>query len=339
MSGCKDPVSNADNFDKGVMLTNLADNMILPALNDFDTKIDQLEADYIAFAANRDAANLETLRNSWKQAYISWQAIKIFDFGPVRDYGFKGSTGTYPTDTAKIEANIQAGSYNLGSVNNADAIGLPALDFLLYRDNALTYFVGNDPYTTYGLNVVQKVRSELDLVVNGWSSFRTTFVSATGTETTSAFSELVNEFNRDYELAKAAKVGIPIGTQSLGIPLPEYTEARYSGISFELLRASLIALSKTYHGNSFSSNSAGVGFDDYLESLGREELSSIITNNFSGIIAKIDSFSGTLEENITTNPGDLDALYTLLQGQVVYLKTDMTSAFGVLITYQDNDGD
>ena len=47
----------------------------------------------------------------------------------------------------------------------------------------------------------------------------------------------------------------------------------------------------------------------------------------------------SLEENITTHASDLNELYTLLQGQVVYLKTDMTSAFGVLITYQDNDGD
>jgi hypothetical protein len=42
---------------------------------------------------------------------------------------------------------------------------------------------------------------------------------------------------------------------------------------------------------------------------------------------------------MTNNVNDLDELYNLIAGNVVYLKTDMTSAFGVLITYQDSDGD
>ena len=42
---------------------------------------------------------------------------------------------------------------------------------------------------------------------------------------------------------------------------------------------------------------------------------------------------------MASNQSELDELYNLIQQQVVNLKTDMTSAFGVLITYQDNDGD
>jgi len=39
------------------------------------------------------------------------------------------------------------------------------------------------------------------------------------------------------------------------------------------------------------------------------------------------------------NPQSLDNLYVKMQNLVVSIKTDMSSAFGVLITYQDNDGD
>jgi predicted lipoprotein len=177
------------------------------------------------------------------------------------------------------------------------------------------------------------MKTEVTAVKTQWSSYRATFIASTGTETTSSFSELVNEFNRDYELAKNAKVGIPIGKQSLDIPLPEYFEARNSGFSFELLRASIVALRDVYTGGS------GIGFDDYLLHLERSTLNNTITANFGGILAKIDSFSGTMESNLNGNWSELNDLYTLLQGQVVYLKTDMTSAFGVLITYQDNDGD
>ena len=149
----------------------------------------------------------------------------------------------------------------------------------------------------------------------------------------------INEFNRDFELAKTAKVGIPLGKQSLDVPLPEYIEARYSGISLELLEASLIALRKVYNGDSFSGGASGFGLDDYLVHLERSTLDNTIDTSFGQMITKAQSFSDTFEESLTTNMSGLNQLYLLLQSHVVYIKTDMTSAFGVLITYQDNDGD
>lgn len=185
----------------------------------------------------------------------------------------------------------------------------------------------------------KKLKSETTQVTNAWGTYAPTFKESTGTETTSGFSELVNEFNRDYELAKTAKLGIPIGKQSLGIQMPEYLEARNSAISLDLLRQSVLALQQYYNGNALTGGNNGVGFDDYLIHLERSELNETINANFNGILAKIDSFTGSMEEEMAANPQGLDELYTLIQGQVISLKTDMTSAFGVLITYQDNDGD
>lgn len=325
-------------FDKGAMLTNFADNIIIPSYNLFYDAIVQLESDYLVFQSNRSGANLETVRTSWKNAYLNWQKVKVFNIGPAMTIGFKGAIGTFPTDTAKVDANIAAGSYNLSSVGNTDAIGLPCLDYLLYQYDALNDFINNEAYMTYGLDIIQKMKSESLTVKNGWSTYRSTFIASTGNETTSAFSQLVNEFNMDYEETKNAKVGIPIGKQSLGIQLPEYIEARYSGYSIPLLRQNVSSLQSLFHGNSLS-GSSGSGFDDYLVALEKSSLSSTISTNFSNILAKIDTFTGTLEQEMDTNTSGLEELYQLLAGQVVYLKTDMTSAFGILITYQDNDGD
>lgn len=335
LGGCKKDkdAENVNDFDKAALLQNIADNIIVPALNDFSTKINALEASYSVFQTNRTALNLEDVRTKWKEAYLSWQAVKMFDFGPIRDNGFKAATGTYPTDTVKIANNITNGGYSLATAANVDAIGLPCLDYFLYRADALSYFIGNDAYATYAHDVIQKLKSETAIIVSAWSSYKSTFVSSTGTESTSAFSLLVNEFCRDYELAKNSKLGIPIGKQSLGIQLPEYIEARRSGFSFEIQKASVTSLATVYSGAN------GVGFDDYLVSLERSSLASSISARFSNIISKINSFSGTLEEEMTNNVSELDNLYTLYFGQVVSIKTDMSSAFGVLITYQDNDGD
>ena len=331
---CK-PKQPADTipFDKGALLTNFSNNLISPALENYAVAVTQLEVDFQAFAANRTEVNLTIVRESWKDAYLKWQHVKPFDFGPIRDYGLKAATNTYPADTVKIQNNISTGGYTLASASNIDAIGFAGLDFLLFRTTALNAFVTSETTTTYALELIQKMKTEAIVVKNAWAGYKAQFVASTGTETTSAFSQLINEFNRDYELAKNAKLGIPMGKQSLGVALPEYIEAKWRGFSFELLRESVVSLRKIYLGAN------GVGFDDYLKHLEKADLHNAIDTKFGAILSQIDIFSVSLEQAITSNTAELETLYLLMSEQVVKLKTDMTSSFGVLITYQDNDGD
>ena len=111
-SSCKKP-HEVTPFDKESLLLNFSDNLIQPALASFQSSINQLNADYLSFQANPTSQNLETVRASWKNAYLEWQTVKCFDFGPMKTAGFKAATGTYPSDTTKIEANIAAGTYTL----------------------------------------------------------------------------------------------------------------------------------------------------------------------------------------------------------------------------------
>lgn len=341
---CKDKVGDEDDktpFNKGEMLENVSANIILPSLNQFDAEISDLQSSFATFKNDPTTANLHEVKTHWKASCLTWQTLKIFDFGPIRNIGFKSATGTYPVDPSKIQSNITSGSYNLASASNLDAVGLNALDYLLFNDEALSEFQTNPAYANYTEEVIQKLSSETQTVVNGWSTYRGTFNESTGTSSTSAFSEFVNEFNRDYELAKTAKIGIPIGKANLGLTNPEYVEARYSGISFELLIESIQALKATYNGVSFSNDTDGLGFSDYLVQLEKTNLDDIINDKFDLILVNAEGFSVTLEEAINdpSMVNQLDELYLHLQQQVVNIKTDMTAAFGVLITYQDNDGD
>jgi predicted lipoprotein len=334
----EEPDATAD-FDKKTLLANLSDNIILPSINQFKTDLIGLSSKVSQLDENTSQQDLEEIRLAWKSAYLTWQTVKIFDFGPIRMNAFKSATGTYPVDTSDINNNIASGSYELGTAGNTDAIGLPALDFLLYKNGALEQIQSNGDYRTYIRDVVNKMNNETDIVLSGWDSYTNEFKESTGTSSTSGFSIFINEFNRDYELAKNAKVGIPLGKQSLGIQQPEFIEARYSGISFELLEESIVALQKVYNGDSFENNESGVGCDDYLIHLDRSALDNKIDDTFSDIKNKVAAFNESFESAIFNNADDCDELYLMLQQHTVNIKTDMTSAFGVLITYQDNDGD
>jgi predicted lipoprotein len=328
----------AEPFQKATILSNVGTNLILPGYNSLSAALVNLESSYIQFSSSLSIEDFEQVKLNWKTAYSDFQKVKTYAFGPAKDQGLASALGTFPTDTSKVENNIASGSYNLYTSSNLDAIGFSALDFLFYRNEALSYFNTNAAYRNYALDVIQKMKIEVSTVVKGWnSSYLTSFKASTGTESTSAFSVLINEYTKDYEICKNTKLGVPIGKQSLGLQRPEYIEARYSGISLELLEANVNALQLVFLGNTL--NSSGISFDDYLLYLNKETLSNTIHTQFTEILKSIRALEGTLEVNMLENTETLDNLYTKIQNLVVSIKTDMPSAFGVLITYQDNDGD
>lgn len=329
---------NKDEFDKAALLQNFADNIIQPRYADFKTKIDSLEILFIAFQSNPTEAKFEDLKAQWKACYLSFQRVKTFDFGPAMNTGFKGAIGTFPTDTTQISSNIAAGTYNLATATNADAVGLAALDFLFYQTDAYLKITTSQFYSQYCLDVIQKMKAETDAVVNAWNTFKSTFIASTGNESTSMFSMLVNDFCQDWEEAKAAKLGIPLGKYSLGIQRPEYIEARYSGYSLLILKASLSSIAEIYSGIG-TNGQDGIGFDDYLIALDKSTLNNTIKTKFQTIDGLFSPFNSTLEIELTQNQTALENLFNAISEQVIFIKTDMTASFGILITYQDNDGD
>jgi predicted lipoprotein len=70
-----------------------------------------------------------------------------------------------------------------------------------------------------------------------------------------------------------------------------------------------------------------------------QQLSTVIDNQFLTIFEELNNINGPLSEEIINNKSQITQTYQELQQLVPYMKVDMTSALGVLITYQDNDGD
>lgn len=328
------------NFEKSTLLTNVGTNIILPGYELLYSKIETFETSYSLFIQDKTINNLSDARSAWKEAYLQWNKMMIYEFGPAMDYGLRAALGTFPTDTTKVLNNITNGGYVLGSVGNVDAVGFSVFDFLLFRFDALNYFQNNGTsYSNYGTEIIQKMKNEVSSVLSNWNStYLNTFKTSTGTESTSSFSLFVNEFNRSYEISKWTKIGIPIGKQSLGIARPEYIEARNSAYSIDLLLQNMKAMKQIFNGDTDNS-SGGVGFDDYLNALDKATLTTSINSQFSSIISDIEAISATFEVTMNSSPQTLDALYTKVHNLTIAIKTDMAAAFGVMITYQDNDGD
>ena len=327
-----------EEFKKETILINLADNYIAPGYNRLQLDVNAFNSSWLAFSTDPSASNFADLKTKWAAASMTFQALKFVEAGPAMDISFSAALGTFPADTTQIENNIAAGTYDLSTMANIDAVGFDAFDFLFYGEDAYNKLVISAARRQYVQDIITKMKTETDLVANGWSGYRSAFIAGTGTETTSSFSVLVNAFCKDFEIAKAAKVGIPIGTATLGVSLPEYFEARRSGLGKELLKANIKGLYRFYLGSSFQ-GSAGTGFDDYLIELERTELATTIDERFAHLSAEPLSWAGSVEETYNSSPSTLTSYYQYMHGTVPFIKVDMASAFGVLITYQDNDGD
>ena len=141
------------------------------------------------------------------------------------------------------------------------------------------------------------------------------------------------------------KVGLPLCvfngfTQQ---ELPHLVECYFSGKSLQNLNRSVNSINKFLIGAGYSSSDNGLGLDDYMNFVNAEsssdQLSNVIDNQFTNILEKVNNLPGTLENDIINNKPMVQETYQELQKLVPLIKVDMTSALGVLITYQDNDGD
>lgn len=326
----------ATDMDQAAFLANLSDQIIVPNYTEFKLSVNELKLAIDSFVLLRNQTNLDLVQLKLKQAYIVWQKVSFLEFGPAAQIALRGNANVYPADVTKVESNINNGNANLDALGNSAAKGFPTLDYLLNHtsDSAILQEFTDSKRGDY-LNLVSNdLNSKTNLVIADWASYQNTFKTSLGTNIGSSTGMLINALNQHLErYFRDGKIGIPIGVRSSGIALPDNSEAYYGAYSFELIQANFTALKNIYHGSS------GLGLDDYLVSAGAADLNDIINTQITIIESKINQFSGTMPDAIQNNLSELNSTYSEIQKLIVFWKVDMPSRLGVLITYQDNDGD
>jgi len=334
-----------DNFDREAVLINVADNIIIPSLVNLSQKLVSLKADKDAFIATPDQTNLDALRGSWLSAYKAWQYVEMFNIGKAEEILYSFQMNIYPVSVTDVEANIDSGSYDLTHVNNNDAVGFPAVDYLLYGiaadDAAILVTYEDVKYVNYLSDVINQMESLTDDVLNDWNtSYRATFISSTSNTASSAYNKLVNDFIFYYEKGlRANKVGTPAGNFSTD-PLQDRVEAFYNNeVSKTLALEALTAAENFFNGKAFNNASTGESYATHLKSLNNKALGTLINSQFSGARQKINELENSFSNQINTDNTKMTQAYDALQLNVVSLKVDMLQAFNVSVDYVDADGD
>ncbi len=345
--------NSTKSFDREAMLTNYGENLIIPSYETLKSEVSEMDQAVADFVSSPDNAGLQEVQSQVLEAYEAWQSCSVYELGPASDLALRNFTNTFPTDTAEIEDKIASGSWDLGQFDTKALKGFPALDYLLFDPdngdsevlNSYTSASNASSRKNYLSDVSDDLLSNVDQVLQEWKSsggdHLKTFVEATGTDVGSSLGLMVNELNFDLELIKNAEIGIPLGKKSLGNPKPGNCQAYFSEHSVALSLHHLRALRDVFLGKSSEGN--GSGLDDHLAhtdaTYDGEPLHQAIEDQFQVAIDDLKKVPSPLSDAVVNSSSKVDDAYAEVQKLVVLLKSDMPSALGVQITYQDNDGD
>lgn len=343
-----------DSFNRTALLTHWADNIIIPAYQNYGNQLVSFSFDLGNFHDNPTEENLIKMRASWLEAYKAYQQVMLFSIGKAAEINFKEATNTYPTDVAGIEQNIANGGYNFELFSQFSKQGFPALDYLINGlgttdTEILSFYTSNanaTAYKQYLLNLMIVLNTKSNAIKMDWSGgYRDTFIASNGTAVSSSTNQMTNLFVKNFEKdIRTGKIGIASGVFSNGTLFPEKVEGFYKkNISKMLLNTAIQSQQDFFNGKAFNGTATGPSLKSYLDDVkavrNGQNLSDIINSQFATIYSANATLNDNFSQQINTDNSKMITAYDALQQNVVYFKLDMMQALNITIDYVDGDGD
>ena len=343
-----DSSSQTDTFDRGSILVNYSENIIIPRYDDFKSSMDNLKNSIDTFVNSPNSTNYDNLQTSWIDSYKKWQYVEVYNISKAEQIMYGLKMNTYPVSKERTDNNIDSGKTDLTNPNDWSAQGFPGLDYMLHgiaetKDAVIELYNSNSKYGNYLSTLGSTMNDNTIQVADDWGTYKDEFNSSTDNTATSAFNMMVNDFVFYFEKGlRTNKIGIPAGRFS-SAPLKDRIEAYYyskngfGNLSKVLVLESIEGVEELFLGKD-TNGSEGASYKSYLDYLDTDIGSSVQTKLLSAkdaINALDENFIDQIDNNNTLMLVAFDALQTI----VVNLKTDMLSNFNIAVDYTDADGD
>ncbi|MEM8497198.1 MAG: imelysin family protein [Pseudomonadota bacterium] len=312
------------------VLRDIAEDIILPALQDFDTQAATLQtATETLVASPTDTAALTAAREAWEAAMSSWQRNEVLQVGPagrstnpdmvVGGQDFRDFVYSWPVtlDTCALES----AALNSAAVNGNTSInitGLGAIEHLLYTD-VPPAACADQPSTAQRMEHVQRLADRTGVVatslLNRWDPAMGDFVeqwSAAGDTSTlyaapqEALDALSVALFYVERQAKDRKIAFTTGIGATGLTCtnasscPEFLESPLSSQSGANIRTNVQVFRDLFTGVS-----DGMGINDLLEGIDRGELATELVEQLDLVLDSINDIeSGAGFDEAVRNVAD-----------------------------------
>ena len=222
--------------------------------------------------------------------------------GPSETNALRAALNIYPTDTEKIEALILDRNWNLSAIANNDAVGLPAIDYLINNSSltdqeVMTTFSGNADRFAFLNDLITRIASITTASTEEWENgnFLNNYKSesSNGTDVGSALGLTINAIDLHLQrYLRDGKVAIPAGVRSAGVPRPQAVEALHGGYSRDLLESAIQAYIDLIDSDGNSTTS----IEDYLDAIDQSPIADDILQALERSLTLVRS----LEQNFVT---------------------------------------
>ena len=336
-------------FDREAMLANWADNIIIPSFENFQNSTLSLQGQTETFIASPSPATLEALRSQYKEAYLDFQTVSMFQSGKAEELNFRSYLNTYPANIAGVEDKLVSGEINLQLPSTFAEQGFPALDYLLYGlgsdEETLKLYSENENYRGYLIAVTSRINSLTAAVSSSWKTdYRDTFVNNTSSSSTGSVDRFTNDYVMYFEkILRSGKIGYPAGAFT-GSPSPNNAEALYAtGLSKSLYLQAVTSFEDFYFGDHLNGGGNGLSFYQYLQYMETMKdgasLSDLIADQLAAVKSQSSALDQDLQKQVETDNTKMLAAFDELQKAVILLKVDMMQALSISVDYVDSDGD
>ena len=355
-SNGEDGTDGGDDFDRTTLTASWVNNLLIPATNDLQLKVANLNSAVTAFISTPDATTLAKVRTDLFETAKVWQYVELFFYGT----SFARDMNSYPVNITKLNEEIEKPIDNINFDRTVlDATqGLPTLDYLINglatTDEAIIAKYQEEKYVNYIKALAARMVTLTNNEITNFNASKDTNINNINNTISSYFSIQLNDFVEYTEKSfREKKIATPSGTRNRQAnisvnPSPEFVESLYSAENSKALYLEAYdAIQDFYYGRNYSTDANTVGLQEYLQFLGT-------TIMVDGADISLDDYIETLFDNIDVanekigdnffeqtqdyNP-NFDAVFDAIQEFVVAIKGNAINAFNLTIDFADSDGD
>ena len=340
-------------FDRKGMLTNQADNLIIPSFNHFLELTATLQASADNYTNSPTETSLEELQNEWKNTYLILKQCELFQFGAVDNGFYWSKLDFWPVREVSVNDFINENELfdsEILATKGSTLKGMPVIEYLIFDNNTGNSKILNDftideiasKRKSYLKGLCANLKGEAEKILAEWQvNYRFTYMNNDAQGISGSINLTVNNMIQTINYIKDMKVGKPFGKKD-GILYPEEVEAFYSNQSIAAITNNLNGFENLFLGKSGSGND-GLGYDDFLNHLGAKSGDGMLSDGIKGQITdcrnKLADIEMPLQEAIVEQPEKVEAAYLSLKKLLILTQVDMVNNLGVTLTFTDNDGD
>lgn len=364
--GSAPPVIDAaqDSFDRKALLANIGENIALPLYETFDARVGAtataIDAYCAALGTAEEAAQRTAAQDAWKQAMTTWQMVEVMLFGPVamneralRDviYSWPIVNGCAVDQDVNLH-RLDPASYDI-TVRLTNRRGLAALEYLLFRDDldhtcapqaapegwdALADADRKAARCGFARVAVADLANQARTLLDAWrpeaGNYLAAFTSASAFASAQAGINVVSDamFSLDTE-TKDMRVGEPAGIvinqcNTVGEPCAAELESPHARHSKENAIANLRGFQMLFLGQGLDGTD-GVGFDEFLRSVGAETLAEQMKNDIAAAITALEAIPGPMEDALQSDYQTVADAYASIKAVTDNLKTQFLTVLGL----------